>query len=37
MGKTRGVKDCNHATEVLKQYMHSQWHGYAAVAAAMTE
>ena len=34
---TRGVKDWNHATELLKQHMHSQWHRDAAVTAAMAE
>ena len=31
------MKDWNHATELLKQHMHSQWHRDAAVTAAMVE
>ena len=31
---TRGVKDWNHATDLLKQHMVSQWHTDAAVTAA---
>ena len=34
---TRGMKDWNHATELLKQQMHSQWHRDAAITAAITE
>ena len=34
---TRGVKDWNHATKLLKQHMHSQWHRDAVVAAAMAK
>ena len=34
---TKGVKDWNHATELLKQHMCSQWHKDAAVTAAMAE
>ena len=34
---TRGVKDWNHATELLKQHMRSQWHRDAVVTAAMAE
>ena len=34
---TRGVKDWNHTTELVKQYMRSQWHGDAAVTVAIAE
>ena len=34
---TRGVKDWNHATELLKQHMRSQRHRDAALAAAMAD
>ena len=35
---TKGVKDWNHATELLKhQHMHSEWHIDAAVTVAMAE
>ena len=32
---TRGVKDWNHATELLKQHIHSQWHRDVAVSAVL--
>ena len=34
---TRGVKDWNCATELLKHHMCSQWHRDAAVTAAVAE
>ena len=34
---TRGLKDWNHATELLKQHMRSQWHRDVVVTAAMAE
>ena len=34
---TRGIKDWNHATELLKLHGNSQWHRDAAATAAMAE
>ena len=33
--KTRGITDCNHGTELLKQHADSQWHRDAAATAVM--
>ena len=33
--KTRGITDCNHGAELLKQHADSQWHRDAAATAVM--